>query len=84
MSLPAEAGAVPDHALVARVQKWVRQTAADQNVPAFQILNKATVAAVAAARPTTFAELEAVKGMGPVKVQRFGRLILDLLENGGE
>ncbi len=77
-------GLSPDYALVARLQKWVRQTAADQKVPAFQILNKATVAAVAAVRPTTFSELEAVKGMGPVKVQRFGRMILDLLENRGE
>ena len=81
--LPAEAGTVPDHALVARLQKWVRQTAAGQKVPAFQILNKATVAAVAAARPTNFAELEAVKGMGPVKVQRFGRMILDVLASPG-
>ena len=35
--------------------------------------------AIAAAQPGTFDELSAVKGVGPVKVQRYGRTILDLL-----
>jgi len=74
----------PDYALAARLQKWARQMAAVRKVEPYRILNKATVEAIAAARPTTFAELEAVKGMGPVKVQRFGRMILDLLENREE
>jgi ribonuclease D len=65
--------------LEARLQKWVRQTAAIRKVEPFRILNKQTVAAIAAARPATFGELEAVKGMGPVSVQRYGRMILDLL-----
>jgi ATP-dependent DNA helicase RecQ len=72
-----------DPVLAARLQAWVRQTAKAQSVPAYQILHKATVEAIAAARPASFAELEAVKGMGPVKVQRYGRAILDLIEGGG-
>ena len=72
-------GAEPDHAVAVRLQKWVRQTAAIRKVEPFRILNKQTVAEIAAARPTTFSELEAVKGMGPVKVQRYGRMILDVL-----
>jgi ATP-dependent DNA helicase RecQ len=81
--VPAEARSAlseaSDHALEARLQKWVRQTAAIRKVEPFRILNKQTVAAIAAARPATFGELEAVKGMGPVSVQRYGRMILDLL-----
>ena len=69
----------PDRTLAARLQKWVRQTAEAQHVAAYQILHKATAEAIAAAHPATFAELEAVKGMGPVKVQRYGRMILDVL-----
>ena len=80
-SAPA-AAAQPGRALAARLQEWVRQTAAARKVPAYQILPKATVEAIAAARPSTFAELEEVKGLGPVKVHRYGRLILDLLEKG--
>ena len=66
-------------AAAARLQKWVRQTAARRHVEPCRILNTQTVAAIAAARPASFAELEAVKGMGPVKVQRYGRMILDVL-----
>jgi ATP-dependent DNA helicase RecQ len=67
----------PDHAVALRLQKWVRQMAAIQKVPPYQVLQKATVEAIATARPASFEELEAVKGMGPVKVQRYGRAILD-------
>ena len=74
-------GPEPDHALAARLQKWVRRTAAIQKVETYRIISKATVEAIAAARPTTFAELQAVKGIGPVKVQQFGRQILDVLGN---
>jgi ATP-dependent DNA helicase RecQ len=76
-----EGGREPDHAIAARLQKWVLQMAAVRKAEPFRILNKQTVAEIAAARPTSFAELEAVKGMGPVKVQRYGRMILDILEN---
>ena len=74
-------GPAPDPALVARLSNWARKTAAIHQTEPYRILNKATVEAIAAARPSSFAELEAVKGMGPVKVQRYGRMILDLLEN---
>ena len=70
---------LPDHALAARLQNWVRQAAAIQKVEPYRILSRQTVEAIAAARPGTFTELESVKGMGPVKVQRYGRTILDLL-----
>jgi len=69
-----------DHALVARLQNWTRKMAALHQTEPYRILNKATVEAIAAARPSTFTDLEAVKGMGPIKVQRYGRKILDLLD----
>jgi ATP-dependent DNA helicase RecQ len=71
--------AVPDSVQVARLQKWVRQTAALRKVQPFMILSRQTIEAIAAAQPGTFDELSAVKGVGPVKVQRYGRTILDLL-----
>ena len=71
--------AVTDHAFATRLQKWVRQTAAAQKVEPFLILNRQTVEAIASARPTTFEALGKVRGMGPAKVQRYGRTILDLL-----
>ena len=70
---------VPGHSLVSRLQKWVRRTAVEQNTEAFLVLNRQTIAAIAAAEPATFEALGKVKGMGPVKVHRYGRAILDLL-----
>jgi len=75
----AAAGAEPDHAVAVRLQKWVSKTAAAHAVKPYMILGRQTVEAIAAARPKTFSELEAIKGMGPVKVQRYGRMILDLI-----
>ena len=74
---------VPDRSLATRLQAWVKQTAAEQGVAAFQVLNLQTVAAIAAARPRSFEALQSVKGMGPVKVKRYGRTILDLLAEEG-
>jgi len=71
--------ALPDHALVLRLQKWARQTAAIRKVEPYRILNRQTIEAIAAARPQSFSDLETVKGVGPVTVQRYGRVILDLL-----
>ena len=67
-----------------RLQNWVVHTAATRKIEPYRILNRATVLAIVAAKPHTFDELEKVKGMGPVKVQRFGRQILDVLEATGE
>ncbi|MDR2849916.1 MAG: ATP-dependent DNA helicase [Verrucomicrobiota bacterium] len=76
---PPPAPGDPDSALTARLSAWTRQQAIIRKVPPYQILSHATLAAIADARPATLSELEAVKGMGPVKVQRYGRTILDLL-----
>ena len=45
----------------------------------FALSTSIVVQLIAAARPSTFAELQEIKGIGPVKVQRFGRALLDLV-----
>ncbi len=45
----------------------------------YQVFDNATLKALASARPRTLAELEAVPGMGPTRVQRYGADLLDLL-----
>ncbi|MCB9682506.1 MAG: RecQ family ATP-dependent DNA helicase [Alphaproteobacteria bacterium] len=49
----------------------------------YQVFPDATLAAIAAARPATLAELEALPGMGPTRVARFGRDLLDLIARDG-
>ena len=48
-------------------------------MPLYCILSNATLAELARCRPTTRDELLAVKGMGPVKVERYGHTLLEIV-----
>jgi superfamily II DNA helicase RecQ len=48
-------------------------------MPAYVIAHDSTLAAIAAARPTTLAGLRRVKGMGPAKLEKYGDGILEVL-----
>lgn len=49
----------------------------------YMVFDDATLLAIAAARPTTAAELLAVPGMGPKRVERYGEAILTLVRETG-
>jgi ATP-dependent DNA helicase RecQ len=50
--------------------------AKEQAVPAYVIFHDTTLAAIAAARPQTLAELEKIPGMGKSKMDRYGAIVL--------
>jgi ATP-dependent DNA helicase RecQ len=60
------------------LKRWRRQLAQELGVPAFIILNDATLFALAAALPTTRAEFMAVKGTGESRWERFGAHITQI------
>ncbi len=70
---------LPMQTVAARLRKWVRQTAAVRKVEPYRILSKETIERLAVARPATFEELQDIKGIGPVKIQHYGRALLDLI-----
>ncbi len=72
-------GPVPDPALLAALVEWRRNLARASGVPAFVIFHDRTLAAVAAVRPRTPADLLAVPGIGKIKVERHGAALLDLV-----
>lgn len=49
-------------------------------IPAYVIFSDEQLAGIAAARPTTLAALGRCKGMGPVRLERYGDAILALVE----
>jgi hypothetical protein len=53
--------------------------AADEDLPASYVLAERTIRALAARRPRTLEELELVPGIGPAKIARYGRAILEVL-----
>ncbi|MDB4897359.1 MAG: UvrD/REP helicase [Firmicutes bacterium] len=62
-----------------RLRSWRGARARELNVPSFFILSNAYLAGVAAARPTSMAELAACPGLGPKKLAQFGPELLTVL-----
>jgi DNA helicase II / ATP-dependent DNA helicase PcrA len=73
---PAPAG---DWAVLDALTGWRAATARASGVPPHVLFHDATLAALAAARPATIAELLAVPGVGPVKASRYGSTLLALV-----
>ena len=48
--------------------------------PAYTVLSDQTLRELARRRPTTLAALGNVKGMGPVKLERYGSVLLATIE----
>jgi ATP-dependent DNA helicase RecQ len=57
--------------------------AREQNVPAYVIFHDATLAAIATARPQSLAALGDIPGMGRTKIERYGEVVLQVIQAQG-
>lgn len=73
---PSEAGEGVFEAL----RTWRLSVCTHLQQPAYMVFTDATLMALAEAMPETEADLLAIAGVGPVKVEKFGADVLDLLE----
>jgi DNA helicase-2/ATP-dependent DNA helicase PcrA len=71
-----------DRHLLEALQLWRRERAARDGVPSYVVAHDAALFAIAEAEPRTLTALGQVKGMGPVKVERYGAEILALMARG--
>ena len=62
-----------------RLRRWRLETARAGSVPAYVVFHDATLAAIAAARPTSLTELLRVSGVGESKLRRYGEEVLEVL-----
>ena len=69
----------PDTEILDSLKQWRAEIANEAGVPLYCILQNATLAELARCRPTTREELLAVKGMGPVKAERYGHMLLEII-----
>jgi len=69
-------GETHDPALYERLRAWRQETAVQGGQKAFQVFPDATLKRIAAAQPQTMEELEAVKGVGPRKLEQYGPEVL--------
>ena len=72
---PSEADAATFDALRA----WRSEVARELKVPAYIVFSDATLTSVAERFPTTEAELLDIPGIGPIKVERYGAGLLEVL-----
>jgi ATP-dependent DNA helicase RecQ len=65
--------------LFARLKVLRKQLATERRVPAYVIFNDATLLRIAERRPASDEALLAISGIGPAKLQLYGRALLDIV-----
>ncbi|HSH74478.1 MAG TPA: ATP-dependent DNA helicase RecQ [Longimicrobiales bacterium] len=81
---PADGGAAPvDEALFQSLRALRKEIADRQSVPAYIVFSDKVLREMAATRPATPAELLAVSGVGPAKLERYGEAFLRAINAPG-
>ena len=71
-----ERTALPQTPAVQALKEWRLARARAEEVPAYVVFNDRTLAELVAREPRTLAELAAVPGIGPAKLERYGSELL--------
>jgi DNA helicase-2/ATP-dependent DNA helicase PcrA len=74
-----QVGQAADPEVLTALKDWRSKAARAAGVPAYVIFHDTTLAAVAEARPRDRDSLLALPGLGPVKADRYGEELLDLI-----
>jgi superfamily II DNA helicase RecQ len=69
----------PDDPTYVALKKWRLERARSDEIPAYVVFHNSTLAEIASRRPQTIAELASVPGVGPAKLERYGREVLGAL-----
>ncbi len=71
-----------DAPLYAALAAWRRDRSRSEAVPPFHVFHNEVLAAIADARPRSHAELAAIAGVGPRKLERYGDEVLAVVAGG--
>jgi ATP-dependent DNA helicase RecQ len=74
------AAAMVDPDLREFMREWRRETAKEQNVPAYVVMHDTTLEAICSVRPTTISRLLLITGIGERKAELYGSQILSALK----
>jgi DNA helicase-2/ATP-dependent DNA helicase PcrA len=69
----------PDDPTYVALKEWRLKRSKADDIPAYVVFHNSTLAEIASRRPRTIAELASVPGIGPAKLERYGRDVLDAL-----
>lgn len=83
VSTPTEASRPPTdpgaEERLARLEQWRRDTAAAAGTPSYIVFSNDTLFRIASSNPQTLEELDKIRGVGPVKLERYGSAVLAVL-----
>jgi DNA helicase-2/ATP-dependent DNA helicase PcrA len=65
------------------LRDWRKETSTRDKVPAYVVLSDADLEGIASRRPTTMKELAKCRGIGPLKLEKYGDDILSVIEATG-
>ena len=80
--LPVLSGA--DESLLARLRDLRRTIAREEQVPAYVVFSDRTLAEIAVRRPANPGALGQIRGVGPVKLDKYGERFLDVVRSSDE
>jgi ATP-dependent DNA helicase RecQ len=73
-----------DEALLARLRDLRRMISREEQVPAYVVFADRTLAEMAVRRPTNEVALGQIRGVGPVKIEKYGERFLEVLRSADE
>jgi ATP-dependent DNA helicase RecQ len=73
-----------DEALLARLRDLRRTISRDEKVPAYVVFPDRTLAEIAVRRPTNQTAMGEIRGVGPVKLEKYGERFLEVVRSADE
>ncbi len=73
----------PDDPVYAALRAWRLERARADEVPAYVVFHNTTLEEIATKAPRSLGELAQVPGVGPAKLERYGRDVLAALSTAG-
>ncbi|HKY98310.1 MAG TPA: HRDC domain-containing protein, partial [Gemmatimonadaceae bacterium] len=70
--------------LLTSLREKRREISRQEEVPAYIVFSDRTLAEMALRRPTTLAAMSKVRGVGEMKLARYGEAFLDVIRNSSE
>jgi ATP-dependent DNA helicase RecQ len=69
-----------DESLMGMLKAWRKEKAQANSVPAYVIFHDATLNELSSIKPTSLKDLQNIQGFGKVKIDRFGKDILNMIK----
>jgi len=63
------------------LKEWRTHVASEAGVPAYVVMYDRTLAELANSLPERMSELDGIHGLGPVKIDKYGQAVLDVIHN---